>query len=158
MKVNCRIFSNLSNQTYCKTIGARGAPGVPAVTPVEVTSPGPGTVSEATVPRVNLAVLELVLKLKLVSTPTKVVIHILLKHNHDNVPCRHLDHRIQPGRDVHTLHQGDILTPLHPWQSPSVAHSDREHSLWWSLPWYLHLLPGAPTERRWLEGFLLHSD
>ena len=38
--------------------GVLGAAGVPAVTPVEVTSPGLATVSEATVPRVNLAVLE----------------------------------------------------------------------------------------------------
>ena len=79
-------------------------------------------------------------------------------NNNRNVSCRHLDHRIQPGRDVHTLHQGDIPTPLHPWQSPSVAHSDREHSLWWSLPWYFRQLPGAPAEWRWLEGFLLHSE
>ena len=56
-----------------------GAAGAPAVIPVEVTSPGLGCVLEATVTRVNLAVLELVLKQKLVPTPTKVVIQIYTK-------------------------------------------------------------------------------
>ena len=58
MKVNCRIFSNLSNQTYCKTIGARGAPGVPAVTPVEGLTPGLVTVSRAAAPQATQDVSE----------------------------------------------------------------------------------------------------
>ena len=70
------MFLTLS---LCKITGVPGAAGVPAVIPVEETSQGPGSVSRATVPRVNLAVLELVLKQKLVRTPTKVVIHIYTK-------------------------------------------------------------------------------
>ena len=52
--------------------GVLGAAGHPAVTPVEVTSPGPASVSRVTVSRVTPAVLEIVLKLKIVSTPTQV--------------------------------------------------------------------------------------
>ena len=57
--------------------GVLGAAGVPAVTPVEETSPGPDCVSRATVPRVILAVLELVLRQRLVTTLTKVGVLLL---------------------------------------------------------------------------------
>ena len=73
------IISHVSHSLISKITGVPGAAGVPAVIPVEETSQGPGSVSRATVPRVNLAVLELVLKQKLVRTPTKVVIHIYTK-------------------------------------------------------------------------------
>ena len=67
---------------------------------------------------------------------------------------RYLDHRLQPGRDLHSLYQGDILPALHPWQSPSVAHSDRNHSLWWSLSQYSQKLPEVEREWRWLDAIL----
>ena len=100
-------------------------------TPVEVPSPGPGSVSEETVPRLDLVVKEPALRLKIVITLTKVVIGIFIKNN--EMKCRHLDHRVQPGRDLHTLYQGDILPPLHPRQSPSMAYTDQKRSLWRSL-------------------------
>ena len=68
--------------------------------------------------------------------------------------CRHLDHRLQPGRDLHSLYQGDILPALHPRQSPSVAHSDRNSSLWWSLSQYSQKLSEVERERRWLDALL----
>ena len=58
--------------------GVLGAAGRPAVTPVEVTSPGPASVSRATVSRVTQAVLEIVLTLKIVSTPTQVFFVIFI--------------------------------------------------------------------------------
>ena len=73
------IISHVSHSLICKITGVPGAAGVPAVIPVEETSQGPGSVSKETVLRVTQAVLELVLRLKLVRTPTKVVIHIYTK-------------------------------------------------------------------------------
>ena len=70
------------------------------------------------------------------------------------VTCRYSDHGLQPGRDLHTFHQGDILTPLHPRQSPSVAHSHRDRSLWRSLWWNLFNLPAAQIQRSWLDALL----
>ena len=58
--------------------GVLGAAGVPAVIPVEETSPGPDCVSGATVHRVTLAVLESVQRQRLVTTLTKVVIVIFI--------------------------------------------------------------------------------
>ena len=72
-KVNCRIFIFLSNQTYCKTTGAPGAPGLPAVTPVEGLTPGLVTVSEATAPLAPQDVLERIQRLNPVLKLTKVV-------------------------------------------------------------------------------------
>ena len=75
-------LSNLSSHDHLtKITGVPGAAGVPAVIPVEETSQGPGSVSKETVLRVTQAVLELVLRLKLVSTPTKVVIIICINTN-----------------------------------------------------------------------------
>ena len=56
--------------------GVLGAAGVPAAIPVEETRPGPGSVSEETVPRLDLDVKEPALRLKIVITLTKVVIVI----------------------------------------------------------------------------------
>ena len=75
------IISHVSHSLICKITTVPGAAGVPAVIPVEETSPGPGSVSKETVLRVTQAVLELVLRLKLVSTPTKVVIIICINTN-----------------------------------------------------------------------------
>ena len=60
-----------------KMLGVLGAAGVPAVIPVEDTSPGPGSVRRVTVSRVTLAVLESAQRLRLVITLTKVVIRKL---------------------------------------------------------------------------------
>lgn len=61
--------------------GVLGAAGAPVVTPVEEKSPGPGSVSGATVPPVIQAVLvlELVLRQKLVTRLTKVRLLLFLK-------------------------------------------------------------------------------
>ena len=75
------IISHISHSLICEITGVPGAAGVPAVIPVEETSQGPGSVSKETVLRVTQAVLELVLRLKLVSTPTKVVIIICINTN-----------------------------------------------------------------------------
>ena len=61
------------------------------------------------------------------------------------VTCRYSDHGLQPSRALHTFHQGDSPSPLHPRESPSLAHADEERSLWRSLPWHLHQLSGAHT-------------
>ena len=61
--------------------GVLGAAGVPAVIPVEETSPGPGCVSRETVHRVTLAVLESVQRQKAVTTLTKVGILIFILSN-----------------------------------------------------------------------------
>ena len=113
-----------------------GVVGLHAVIPVEDTSPGPVTVSRETVLITTQAVLESLPRLWTVTTLQKVVL-IRLVDKFIDVTCRHLDHRLQPGRDLHSLYQGDILPALHPWQSSSVAHSDRNRSLWRSLPWHL---------------------
>ena len=74
------------------------------------------------------------------------------------VSCRHLDYCVQPGRDVYTCYQENIPTTRHPRQPQSLAHSDRQHPLWRSLPRDLNNLSGAPTERSWLEELLHNSQ
>ena len=79
-----------------KTAGPSGAPGVPATTSVEGSTPGLARVSKATAPQVPLTVRERIQRLDPVLKITKVVLReiILLSLN---VTCRHLDHLLQPG-------------------------------------------------------------
>ena len=80
-----------------------GVVGLHAVIPVEDTNPGPVTVSRETVLLTTQAVLENLPRLWTVITLQKVVL-IRLINEFSNVSCRYFDHRIQPGRDLHSLH------------------------------------------------------
>ena len=122
--------------------------------------PGLGSVSRATVKQLSLPVLEEpVLKLKIVTMLTKVIFLLFISTTMmiDVLHSRNPDHRVQPGRDLHPLHPGELPSPRHPWETQSLAHSDRECSLWWSVLQHLHRLPGAPTERRWLDTIFLDT-
>ena len=98
-----------------KIYGVSGAVGAfPVLTPVEDTSPGPATVSRETVQLTTQAVLESLPRPWTVITLTKVVFIGFISFTDGT--CRYSDHRIQPGGDLHTFHQGDSLTALHPGQ------------------------------------------
>ena len=136
-----------------KISGVSGEVGaIPAATPVEDTRQGPAPVSLETVSLTTRAVLESRPRPWTVSTPTQVVFLGFIRFT--EVTCRYSDYRLQPGGDLPTFHPGDFLPTRHPRQSPSVALSDRDSSVWRGLSCHLLLLSGAQPGRRWLEEFL----
>ena len=131
--------------------GVAGA--FPVLTPVEDTSPGPATVSKETAQSTTQAVLEILPRPWTVITLTKVVFRGSISLTEGT--CRYSDHCIQRGTDLPSSYPADILTTRNPRQSPSVAHSDRDRSLWRSLSRHLRKLPEARGERSWLATILL---
>ena len=99
--------------------------GVAAVTPVEALTPDPVTVSRETAPPgLPLDVLERLQRLNFVLLLTKVVIRRFVLLTFIRMTRRYPGDLLQPGGDVHPLHQPNLPVALHPRQSPSVAHSD----------------------------------
>ena len=129
--------------------------GVAVVTPVEALTPGLVTVSRETAPPgLLLDVLERLQSHNFVLLLTKVVFMRFLLLTFIRMTFRHLGNRLQPSRDVHPLNQRNLPVTLHPRQSPSVAHSDWQRSLWRSVSRDLQLLSGADRDWGGLEAVL----
>ena len=72
------LLSLIMKSLIIQMPGVPGPAGPPAVIPVEERRPGPASVIRATALRVTWAVLEPVLKLKIVTTLTKVVFPVFI--------------------------------------------------------------------------------
>ena len=132
--LSCELMAQIMSikTNFIQINGIPGVAGATAAIPAEDTSPGAATVSRVTALLTTQAVLERLHRPWTVIMLTKVFFTEFLISFTD-LTCRYSDHCIQRGTDLPSSYPGDVLTTRNPRETSSVAHSDRDRSLWRSL-------------------------